>query len=208
MKADMDDMPEYLKTRKQESPWRMVAIMAIGTGVVVGGLSLFGGGLIDRAKTIASGEGLRDDIGLLQPQPKEQKISTPRVAHKEERNPLQSLKSDSNQLIISQSKPIAEQPQLIEWEKPEKQTTFNDQNYKPKGAINLVNAREWGTAEPYEETRKRQKQQEIVVVGQEQKPGDWVCTFVGGEGSIERRNCKSGVQLHKRNTSYSGNRNP
>jgi hypothetical protein len=32
------------------------------------------------------------------------------------------------------------------------------------------------------------KQQEIVIVGQEQKPGDWVCSFIGGEGSLERRN--------------------
>ena len=38
-----------------------------------------------------------------------------------------------------------------------KQTVFNDQNYTPKGAINLVDAREWGTAEPYEQTRKRRK---------------------------------------------------
>lgn len=208
MKADMDDMPEYLKTRKQESPWRMVAIMGIGTGVVVGGLTLFGGGFIERAKTIASGEGLRDDIGLLQPQPQGKKISTQKVTYQEERNPLESLKSDNNPLIVTKKHPETEQPQLIEWTEPEKQTVFNDQNYKPKGAINLVNARAWGTAEPYEQTRQRQEQQKIVIVGQEQKPGDWVCSFVGGEGSLERRNCKSGVQLHKRNTSYSGNRKP
>lgn len=208
MKADMDDMPEYLKTRKQESPWRMVAIMGIGTAIVLGGLRLFGEGFTDRAKTIASGVGVRDDIGLLQPQQKQQGISAPRAIQQEDRNALESLKSEENRLIISKSKTRAEKPQLIEWEKPEKQTTFNDQNYKPKGAINLVNAREWGTAEPYEQTRQRQEQQKIVIVGQEQKPGDWICTFVGGEGSLERRNCKSGVQLHKRNTSYSGNRKP
>lgn len=203
MKADMDDMPDYLKTRKQESPWRIVAIMAIGTGVVVGGLSLFGGGFVENAKTIASGVGLKEDIGLLQPQPKQQGISTPRATQQENKKPLESLNNDNNPLIVSKHK-----PQALEEKAPERQTVFNDQNYKPKGAINLVNAREWGTAEPYEQTRRRQEQQKIVIVGQEQKPGDWICTFVGGEGSLERRNCKSGVQLHKRNTSYSGNRKP
>lgn len=203
MRAEKEDMPEYLKTRKQESPWRMVAIVAIGTGVVVGGLSLFGGGFVENAKTIASGVGLKEDIGLLQPQPKQQGISTPRATQQEDRNPLESLNNDNNPLIVSKHK-----PQALEEKAPERVTVFNDQNYKPKGAINLVNAREWGTAEPYEQTRQRQEQQKIVIVGQEQKPGDWICTFVGGEGSLERRNCKSGVQLHKRNTSYSGNRKP
>lgn len=204
MKADMDDMPEYLKTRKQESPWRMVAMMVIGTGIVVGGLSLFGGGLIDRAKTIASGEGLRDDIGMLQPQPKQQESARPQgaVARRETYAPPQTFRTEEP-LVIERGGAYEPKPTP-----PERQTVFNDQNYKPKGAINLVNAREWGTAEPYEQTRQRQEQQKIVIVGQEQKPGDWICTFVGGEGSLERRNCKSGVQLHKRNTSYSGNRKP
>ena len=204
MKADMDDMPEYLKTRKKDSPWRMVAIMAIGTGVVVGGLSLFGGGFIESAKKIASGDGLRDDIGLLQPQPKQQESARPQgaVARRETYTPPQTFRTDEP-LVIERAG--AYEPEHTQ---PEKKTVFNDQNYKPRGAINLVNAREWGAAEPYEETRKRQEQQKIIVVGQEQKPGDWVCTFMGGEGSLERRNCKSRMQLHKRNTSYSGNRKP
>lgn len=204
MKADMDDMREYLKTRKKDSPWRMVAIMAIGTGVVVGGLSLFGGGFIESAKKIASGDGLRDDIGLLQPQPKQQESARPQgaVARRETYTPPQTFRTDEP-LVIERAG--AYEPEHTQ---PEKQTVFNDQNYKPRGAINLVNAREWGAAEPYEETRKRQEQQKIIVVGQEQKPGDWVCTFMGGEGSLERRNCKSRMQLHKRNTSYSGNRKP
>lgn len=181
MKADMDDMPEYLKTRKKDSPWRMVAIMAIGTGVVVGGLSLFGGGFIESAKKIASGDGLRDDIGLLQPQPKQQESARPQgaVARRETYTPPQTFRTDEP-LVIERAG--AYEPEHTQ---PEKQTVFNDQNYKPRGAINLVNAREWGAAEPYEETRKRQEQQKIIVVGQEQKPGDWVCTFMGAREALK-----------------------
>ncbi|MDH1729862.1 hypothetical protein N5F00_10215 [Pseudomonas chengduensis] len=203
MKADMDDMPEYLKTRKQESPWRMVAVMAIGTGVVVGGLSLFGGGFIDRAKTIASGDGLRDDIGLLQPQPKQQESARPQgaVARRETYTPTQTFRTDEP-LIIERGGVYDPEPT-----QPERQTVFNDQNYRPQGAANVVS---FNAPVITSETRQATapKQQEIVIVGQEQKPGDWVCTFMGNEGSLERRNCKSSMQLYKRNQSYSGNREP
>ncbi|MEQ6326708.1 hypothetical protein VLF92_00045 [Pseudomonas chengduensis] len=203
MKADMDDMPEYLKTRKQENPFRMVAIMAIGTGVVVGGLGLFGSGFIERAKTIASGDGLRDDIGLLQPQPKQQESARAQgaVARRETYTPPQTFRTEEPLVIESGG---AYEPEPTQ---PERRTVFNDQNYKPQGAANVVSFNAPViTSEAQQVTAPAR--QEIVIVGQEQKPGDWVCTFIGGEGSLERRNCKSSMQLHKRNQSYSGNRNP
>jgi hypothetical protein len=202
MKADMDDMPEYLKTRTQESPWRMVAMMVIGTGIVVGGLSLFGGGFIDRAKTIASGEGLKDDIGLLQPQPKQQEVAQPQgaVARDENYTPQQTFRSDEP-LIIERGGAYEPEPT-----QSERQTVFNDQNYRPQGAVNVVS---FNTPAANETPKAAApKQQEIVIVGQEQRPGDWVCSYIGGEGSVDKRNCKSSMQLHKRNQSYSGNRNP
>ncbi|TRO33936.1 hypothetical protein EQ831_18385 [Pseudomonas sp. ALS1279] len=203
MKADMDDMPEYLKTRKKDSPWRMVAIMAIGTGVVVGGLSLFGGGFIESAKKIASGDGLRDDIGLLQPQPKQQESARPQgaVARRETYTPPQTLRTDEP-LVIERGGAYDSKPT-----QPERQTVFNDQNYRPQGAANVVRFNAPVIVSEERET-KTPKQQEIVIVGQEQKPGDWVCSYIGGEGSLDRRHCKSSMQLQKRNQSYSGNRSP
>jgi len=203
MKADMDDMPEYLKTRKQESPWRMVAIMAIGTGVVVGGLGLFGGGFIDRAKTIASGNGLRDDIGLLQNQPKQQESARPQgaVARRETYTTPQTFRTEEP-LVIERGGVYDPEPT-----QPERQTVFNDQNYRPQGAANVISFNAPVIASETQQATTP-KQQEIVIVGQEQKPGDWVCTFMGAGGSLERRNCKSSMQLYKRNQSYSGNRNP
>ena len=202
MKANMEDMPEYLKTRKQESPWRMVAIMAIGTGIVLGGLSLFGSGFIDRAKTIASGEGLRDDIGLLQPQPKQQEIARPQgeVARRETYTPPQKFRPEEP-LVIERGGAYDLEPT-----QPEKQTVFNDQNYRPQGAVNVVSFNAPAIASEQQATAP--KQQGIVIVGTEQKPGDWVCTFMGNEGSLERRDCKSSMQMHNRNKSYTGNRKP
>lgn len=81
-----------------------------------------------------------------------------------------------------------------------KQTVFNDHNYTPKSAINLVNAREWGTAEPYEQTRKRQEEQKITVIGEQNRPEDWICSSVGKDGSLRQRDCKSRYQLNNRNS--------
>lgn len=192
MKADMDDMPEYLKTRKKDSPWRMVAIMAIGTGVVVGGLSLFGGGFIESAKKIASGDGLRDDIGLLQPQPKQQESARPQgaVARRETYTPPQTFRTDEP-LVIERAG--AYEPEHTQ---PEKQTVFNDQNYRPQGAVNVVNFS--APTIPNEQQQSTQlKQQEIVVVGKEETRLRDFCPYK--PGTIEHRSCKMRMDLHSRN---------
>lgn len=203
MKADMDDMPEYLKTRKQESPWRMVVIVGIGTVVVLGGIGLFGGGFIERAKTIASGQGLPANVGFMQPQAKQQERAHPQGAIETQQTyiPPQSLRSEEP-LVIKESRVLEPAPA-----QPEKQTVFNDQNYRPQGAVNVVS---FNAPVAFNEPQRStpSKQQKIVIIGQEQKPGDWVCSYFGAEGSLEQRNCKSSMQLHKRNQSYSGNRNP
>ncbi|MFY1055116.1 hypothetical protein ACOQNP_26170 [Ectopseudomonas khazarica] len=80
-----------------------------------------------------------------------------------------------------------------------KQTVFNDQNYTPKGAINLVDAREWGTAEPYEQTRKRQEEQKIIALDEQNRPEGWICPHFGKDGSLSWRDRKSRYQLNNRN---------
>ena len=40
MKADRDDAPEYLRS-KRESPWRMVAVLGLGSAITWGLIALF-----------------------------------------------------------------------------------------------------------------------------------------------------------------------
>lgn len=75
-----------------------------------------------------------------------------------------------------------------------RQTSFHDGNYTPQGAVNVVPA-----TRTYSEPTTRQqprKQQEIVVVGREQRLKDF-CPYA--EGSVERRNCRMQVDLNSRN---------
>ena len=73
-----------------------------------------------------------------------------------------------------------------------KQNVFNDSNYTPQGAHNVVPA--VSTYQP-KEIQAPRKKQEIVVVGKETRIRDF-CPF--REGSIERRNCKMSVDLNGR----------
>ncbi|EQM79115.1 hypothetical protein L686_02265 [Stutzerimonas stutzeri MF28] len=72
-----------------------------------------------------------------------------------------------------------------------KQNVFNDSNYAPQGAHNVVPA--VSTYQP-KETQAIKKRQQIVVVGKETRLRDF-CPF--RQGSIERRNCRMSVDLSR-----------
>ena len=78
--------------------------------------------------------------------------------------------------------------------KEERQTAFNDTNYTPTGARNVVQA-----VETQRETNTGQRQarpKEIVVAGTERRLRDY-CREK--EGSIEQRECKMRADLESRN---------
>lgn len=88
--------------------------------------------------------------------------------------------------------PQTAQPQVGTAVPPSKQTVFNDRNYVPQGATNIVPA----TRAPSEQTIAiPNSRKEVVVVGKESRLSDF-CP--GGAGSIERRNCKMKVDLNYR----------
>lgn len=83
-------------------------------------------------------------------------------------------------------------PQAVATEPSPKQTVFNDNNYVPQRATNIVPATR---TIPKQTVTTPSRQKEIVVVGKERRISDF-CP--GGEGSIERRNCKASVNLNMR----------
>lgn len=183
VKADRDDMPEYLKPRKKEGPWRIVAVMWVVTFAGFGFVSLFDSGLMERSSL--SGQRLQQDA------------LPPVQAQPEARNPLESLSANSNSLIVRKG----EEPPTAT-PKPEKQTVFTDQNYKPQGAINVVSARNFGEyVPPVPKTQQQKNPKKVVVVGKADPRISDYCP--GGEGSMMRRNCKTHIELNKRNQGLS-----
>ncbi len=75
-----------------------------------------------------------------------------------------------------------------------KQTVFNDLNYKPRGADNVLAFEE--TYQPIEPEKPAAKMR-VTVIKEEQKLKNWVCG--SPNGSVEQRNCKSRVGVQNRN---------
>lgn len=150
--------------------------------------------LAERAQRIASGQSLSDDISFMQPQPKQQERTTPQgvAATQQTYNTPQVLRNEEP-LIIERGKTMnLDQPRT------EKQTVFNNQNYEPKGAINVIDARDWGDAVAHEEIRITQKkQQKIVIIGKEDSRLRDFCPYK--PGTVEHRNCKFRMDLNSRN---------
>lgn len=192
MHADTEDMPEHLKSKKQEGPWRLVAMMGVGTAIVWGAITLFGKGFIDNANSIKEGQGLRPDIGLARTAPKGEGERTESVRQEHYYQPPRVQGVDE---VV-----IRDNNESEEGGTPDqrKQTTFNDRNYKPKGAVNVVSFHQ----EDFEHSTRVapiQKQQKIVVVGRREDKWESACSFSGREGSTEKRDCKARMNLYDRN---------
>lgn len=190
MKADRTDAPEWLtsRPRKRGSAGAIIAGV-LGTVVTLGALNVAGQAFLQTTvKNLADNR--------QQPKPKpvaEITRAEPAPSKDWQRIVEEQVRRDA----MSQQQP--EQPTGSD-SPAVKQTVFNDQNYTPKGAINLIDAREWSSAEPYEQTRKRQEEQKIMVIGEQKRPEDWICSFAGRDGSLRNRDCKSSYKLSNRNT--------
>lgn len=191
MQADKDDMPEYLRSRKQDGPWRLAAITGIGTAIVFGGVSLFGKGFIDDANAIKDGRKPLDEIAI-QRSPQPNHTQRAEVIRREANYQQQARRGDEDVIITNKKSTIQEEPK-----QQGKQTTFNDRNYRPNGAVNVVSFNTASATDEIEEMPAR-RQSEITVIGQQRDKGKEAC-WMHREGSVEKRECKAGVNLYLRN---------
>lgn len=177
MRADWEDAPDWIQSRKRSEAWKPMAIAAIGVGVTLGAMLIAGEALLERKESEAYEEGSQKatyaPVAQIRKEPEAAKDWDQIV----EKAALAS-EGDSSQ-------PAGE---------PGKQTVFNDLNYTPKGAVNVVS---YPAMEPEPVKKRAQREMKVVVVG---KPDAKVSDYCpGGEGSIMRRNCKQTTNLNVRN---------
>ncbi|MBZ9666749.1 hypothetical protein H3221_018580 [Pseudomonas sp. LMG 31766] len=183
MKADRDDAPEWLTSRPSKgSNLKVVLAGVIGTAVTLGVLTLAGQAFMENTvKNLAANS--------QQPKP------TP-VAEITRSEP--TPRNDWDKIVEQQARRDAmsqeQREQTTGSNSPAvKQTVFNDQNYTPRGADNVLSSREAPRTVPQEQPKEKLR---VTVIKEERKLKD----FCGGkEGSIERRNCKSHIGLENRN---------
>ena len=182
MKADRDDAPEWLTSRpRKRGNLGVVLAGAIGMVVTLGALTVAGQAFMQSTvKNLAENR--------QQPKP------TP-VAEISRAEP--APRNDWDKIVEEQARRDAmslQQPeQPTGSDSPAvKQTVFNDQNYTPRGADNVLSSRE--IPKPVIQEQPKEKLR-VTGIKEERKLKD----FCGGEeGSIERRNCRSQIGLNHR----------
>lgn len=185
MKADFDDAPEWLLSKKQRGPGRSIAIGMFGLAVTVGGMLIAGEIFKSRANTII-----------------ERRVEAKRKAPIAEITRPEQPEKDWDAIVERVAKESETKATQVDTTAPEKQTVFTDANYVPKGATNIVSYEPLkGSYEPIKtqaaHKQPTQTKPQVVVVG---KPDPKLSDYCpGGEGSLMRRNCKQRINLNTRN---------
>lgn len=182
MKADSDDAPEWLTSRQSKgSHLKVVLAGTIGTIVTLGAMTLAGQAFMQNTV-----KNLADNSQPPKPKPVAE-ITRAEPAPRDDWDKI--VEEQERRDAMSQQQP--EQP--IDSDSPAvKQTVFNDQNYAPRGADNVLSLRD--TYQPAEPEKPAGKVRVTVI----KETKDQTCWPLK-EGSIERRNCKSQVGLGHRN---------
>lgn len=184
MNADWNDAPDYI-TRRPRKSHRLAKLIPglIGTVITLAVLQMAGSAFL---------QGTMQSIAEKRIQPKPAPVA--------EITRVEPTATKDWDMVVEEvaargatPQPQTTQPQAGMAASTPKQTVFNDNNYVPQGATNIVPAARV-IPEPTVTVSARQK--EIVVVGKESRISDF-CP--GGEGSIARRNCKASVNLNSRN---------
>jgi len=183
MKAEWNDAPDYIRRRPRKGAVAWLIPGLIGTAIMLAALQMASSSFLK-----GTAQGIADKRIQPKPAPVAEITRAEPAATKDWDRVVEEVAARG-----ATPQPQTAQPQAATAEPPPKQTVFNEKNYLPQGATNIVPAARV-SPEPTVTIPPRQK--EIVVVGKESRLSDF-CP--GGEGSIERRNCKSTINLNQRN---------
>lgn len=184
MKADWNDAPDYI-TRHPRKSRRLAKLVPglIGTVITLAVLQMAGSAFLQ-----GTAQRIADRRIQPKPAPVAEVTRVEPTATKDWDRVVEDVAARG-----AMPQPQTTQPQIITAEPPPKQTVFNDKNYVPQGATNIVPATR---VVPELTVTIPSRKKEIVVAGKQSRISDF-CP--GGEGSIMRRNCKSSVNLNARN---------
>ncbi|MBU0920068.1 MAG: hypothetical protein ABIJ49_13900 [Pseudomonadota bacterium] len=183
MKAEWNDAPDYIRRRPRKGAVAWLIPGLIGTAIMLAALQM-----VSSAFLKGTAQGIADKRIQPKPAPVAEITRAEPAATKDWDRVVEEVAARG-----ATSQPQTAQPQAATAGPPPKQTVFNDNNYVPQGAANIVPATRVASAQSVKPATSRK---EIVVIGKESRLSDF-CPH--REGSIERRNCKASVNLHIRN---------
>ena len=217
MKSDWDDAPDHLRSKKKPGPWRIVAILGVGSAITWGVIAMFAKPIVINVDQLKQAIHV-DGKPLFSQQPAPQPYSEP--------EPLPSLSEAFEPGAVQQNYQALAQPQLyasMEWAEEEKaraiasaQNVFNDNNYTPKQpASTYTPPATHRIAQAPQQTQQRQAKQV-----RNERTSKWIKGWDGGKnykvewlsvnnyidgtsvcanhrrGSIDYRECRKAAKQH------------
>jgi len=181
MKAEWNDAPDYIRRRPRKGAVAWLIPGLIGTVIVLAALQM-----VSSAFLKSTAQGIVDKRIQPKPAPVAEITRVETAATKDWDRVVEEVAARG-------ATPQPAQPRSgVAETAVSKRNVFNDSNFTPQGAHNVVPA---VSAYQPKETQAPSRKREIVVVGKDTRLRDF-CPF--REGSIERRNCKMSVDLNGR----------
>lgn len=217
MKSSWDDAPDYLRSKKKPGPWRMVAILGMGSTITWGLIALFAKPIVINVDQLKQAIHV-DGKPLFSKQPAPQLYSEPEAPSIPIDPPAQRVARQP----VNQPQPYA----LIVWTEEEKaraiasaQNVFNDNNYTPKQpASTYTPPAAHRIAKAPQQTQRTQQRQSKQVSNE--RTSKWIKSWNGGtnylaewlsvnnyidgtsvcanhrRGSIDYRECRKAAKQH------------
>lgn len=185
MKAEWNDAPEYIRTyprKRSAAAWMIPGL--IGTVIVLGALQVAGSAFLK-----GTAQGIADRRIQPKPAPIAEITRAEPVVTKDWEKVVEEVAARGATPQLQSARRLAGTAK-----QPPQQTVFNDANYTPRGADNVLSLKE-----PHQpiELPKPAVNKEITVVGERPSMKDRAC-WPHKEGSVERRNCRSQIGLSYR----------
>lgn len=182
MHAEEDDIPEHLRARKKD-PSRTLAIVAIGS-VITGALMLmFARPIVIDVAQLRKAVRFGDQRVLNESYRRVERAPVQRQIEPQFRQPPSEP--------ITRTEPLRSNSTLQQ--PPARQTSFNDHNYTPTGAANVV-----GSASRPVFRQEAPASNGLIVTGIKQHDRKDACEIFRS-GSLQRRDCRRQMDLSSRN---------
>lgn len=212
MKSSWDDAPEYLRRKKKPGPWRMVAILGVGSAITWGVIALFAKPIVINVDQLKQAIHV-DGKPLFSQQPATQPYSEPEEPIRLPSLPIDPPAQRVAYEPVSQPQPYAS----IQWSKDDKSPKYEfSNNYTPKQQINTYTPpATHRIAQAPQQTQKRQAKQV-----RNERTSKWIKGWDGGKnykvewlsvnnyidgtsvcanhrrGSIDYRECRKAAKQH------------
>lgn len=137
MKSDWDDAPEYIRSKKKDSPWRFVAILGIGSVVLLGLAALFAEPIAQDINQIKSGTNVTGKTWFNQESTEPTNfVSEPSLGQYGTQEPSAAPEAKGQRPLTQAEIEWFEEASARAIER--KQTSFSDENYTPRPAANTM----------------------------------------------------------------------